>query len=126
MMRYFKKQDGSVYGFDSKQLNLIHDDMVEMTDEEIDRHKNPEKYLSDEQKVQLARERMPTLSPIEFDLKLDANGLYDAVQTLIVGNRTLMIAYTRAIYFSRTDPFIEEARVALGLTHEQVDGMWLS
>ena len=125
-MRYFKKQDGSVYGFDSKQLNLIHDDMVEMTDEEIDRHKNPEKYLSDEQKVQLARERMPTLSPIEFDLKLDANGLYDAVQTLIVGNRTLMIAYTRAIYFSRTDPFIEEARVALGLTHEQVDGMWLS
>lgn len=126
MMRYFKKQDGSVYGFDSKQLNLIHDDMVEMTADELDRHKNPEKYLSDEQKVQLARERMPTLTPIEFDIKLVDAGLYEQVQALIQSDIKLKIAYTRATFFSRTDPFIDQARIALNLTDEQVDEMWVS
>lgn len=124
MMRYFKKQDGSVYGFDSKQLNLIHDDMVEMTDEEIDRHKNPEKHLSDEEKLLIYRQNMPTLSPIEFDIKLVNAGLYDQVQSLIQSDIKLKIAYTRATFFSRTDPFIDQARIALNLTDEQVDDMW--
>ena len=126
MKHFIDTATGDVYGYEDNQLYLVKEGMREMTDDEFDRHKNPEKYLSDEEKVQLARKRMPTLSPIEFDLKLDASGLYDSVQTLIAGNRTLMIAYTRALYFSRTDPFIEEARIALGLTHEQVDTMWTS
>lgn len=125
-MRYFKKQDGSVYGFDSTQLNLIHDDMVEMTDDELDRHKNPEKYLSAEEKAQLSRERMPTLTPIEFDIKLVDAGLYDQVQVLIQSDVKLKIAYTRATFFSRTDSFIDQARIALGLTDEQVDAIWVS
>lgn len=97
-----------------------------MTDEEIDRHENPEEYLSDAEKAQLNRARMPTLTPIEFDIKLNDAGLYDAVQDLIKTDRTLMIAYTRAIYFSRTDPFIEQARIALGLTNGEIDVMWTS
>lgn len=97
-----------------------------MTDEEIDRHENPEKYLSDEEKAQLNRERMPTLTPIEFDIKLNNAGLYDTVQELIKDNFELRIAYNRATFFSRTDPFIDQARVALGLTDEQVDEMWTS
>ena len=39
-----------------------------MTDDEIGHHENPEKYLSDEEKAQLNRERMPRLTPIEFDI----------------------------------------------------------
>ena len=97
-----------------------------MTDEEIDRHENPDKYLSDIEKSQLNRERMPNLTPIEFDIKLNDAGLYDAVQNLIKGNFNLRIAYTRATFFSRTDPFIDQARIALGLTDEQVDEMWLN
>lgn len=124
-MRHFLFKD-EVYAFEDDQLHLISDGMIEMSDDEVDRHINPEKYLSDVEKAQLSRECMPTLSPIEFDLKLDANGLYDAAQTLIAGNRTLMIAYTRATYFSRTDSFIEQARLALNLTHEQIDEMWTS
>ena len=50
---------------------------------------------------------MPTLTPIEFDIKL-------------------RIAYTRTTFFSRTDPFIDQARIALGLTDEQVDMIWES
>ena len=79
-----------------------------------------------EQIAEYKRSIMPILTPIEFDLKLDANGLYDAVQDLIKSNRTLSIAYNRATFFSRTDPFIDQARIALNLTDEQVDAMWVS
>ena len=95
-----------------------------MTDDEIDRHENPEKYLSDEEKAYLNRERMPQLTPIEFDIKLVGAGLYDQVQELIQSDIKLRIAYTRATFFSRTDPFIDQARIALGLTDEQVDMIW--
>ena len=97
-----------------------------MTDDEIGHHENPEKYLSDEEKAQLNRERMPTLTPIEFDIKLNNAGLYDAVQDSIKDNFELRIAYNRATFFSRTDPFVDQARIALGLTDEQVDAMWTS
>ena len=72
------------------------------------------------------RTQMPTLTPIEFDIKLNNAGLYDTVQDLIKDSFELRIAYTRATFFSRTDPFIDQARIALGLTDEQVDMIWES
>ena len=81
----------------------------------------------DQQKlIEFNRQKMPTLSPIEFDLKLNNAGLYDAVQELIKDNFELRIAYTRAIFFSRLNPFIIQATEALGLTPEQVDAIWTS
>ena len=126
-MKYYKK-DNEVFAFeiDGSQDDYITEDMVKMTDDEVDRHINPEKYLSDIEKVQLNRERMPRLTPIEFDIKLNNAGLYDAVQELIKDNFEMRIAYTRATFFSRTDPFIDQARIALGLTDEQVDMIWES
>ena len=118
-IRYFDGDVGVGDYIDLNQYRL-------MTDDEIDRHENPEKYLSDEEKAQLNRERMPTLTPIEFDTKLVDAGLYDQVQELIQSDVKLKIAYTRAIFFSRLDPFIDQARIALGLTPEQVDEMWTS
>ena len=97
-----------------------------MTDDEIEHHENPEKYLSDIEKTQLNRERMLRLTPIEFDIKLVDSGLYDQVQGLIASDIKVKIAYTRATFFSRTDPFIDQARIALGLTDEQVDMIWES
>ena len=127
-MRKLFKKDGLVFEFESdgSQDDYITEDMVKMTDDEVDRHVNPEKYLSDIEKAQLKRERMPTLTPIEFDIKLNNAGLYDAVQDLIKDNFELRIAYNRATFFSRTDPFIDQARIALGLTPEQVDAIWES
>ena len=95
-----------------------------MTEEEVDRHENPEKYLSDEERAQFNRSQMPNLTPIEFDIKLNNNGLYDAVQELIKDNFEMRIAYSRATLFSRTASFVDQARIALGLTDEQVDAMW--
>ena len=81
----------------------------------------------DQQKlIEFNRKNMPTLTPIEFDIKLNNAGLYDTVQDLIKDNFELRIAYNRATFFSRTDPFIDQARIALNLTDEQVDEMWTS
>ena len=81
----------------------------------------------DQQKlIEFNRQNMPTLSPIEFDIKLNNNGLYDAVQELIKDNFEMRIAYSRAAFFRRTDSFVDQARIALGLTDEQVDEMWTS
>ena len=126
-MKYYKLGN-EVYAFEANgsQDDYITEDMVKMTGDEVDRHINPEKYLSDEEKAQLNRERMPTLTPIEFDIKLNNAGLYDAVQELIKDKFELHIAYNRATFFSRTDPFIDQARIALNLTDEQVDAMWVS
>ena len=72
------------------------------------------------------RTQMPNLTPQEFDLKLYRHGLYDPVQDLISSNFEMKIAYNRAGFFSRTDPFIDQARIALNLTDEQVDTIWES
>ena len=126
-MKYFIL-NGEVFAFeaDGSQDDYITEHMVKMSNDDVARHINPEKYLSDEEKAQLNRERMPTLTPIEFDIKLIDAGLYDQVQSLIQSDVKLKIAYTRATFFSRTAPFINQARIALGLTDEQVDEMWTS
>ena len=129
MQKYIKNDFSEIRYFEDDVIVGEWIDLSEyrlMTEDEIDKHENPEKYLSDEEKAHLNRQNMPTLTPIEFDIKLNNAGLYDAVQDLIKDNFNLRIAYNRATYFSRTDPFIDQARIALGLTNEQVDAMWTS
>lgn len=125
-MKYYKI-NGEVFAFESdgSQDDFIKPEMSSMTHDEVDRYINPERYMSAEEKLRLVRERMPTLTPIEFDIKLVDAGLYDQVQELIQSDVKLKIAYTRATFFSRTDPFVEQARIALGLTDEQVDTIWV-
>ena len=83
-------------------------------------------FTTDQTKLaQFNRQNMPNLSPIECDMKLNNNGLYDAVQELIKDNFEMRIAYSRAAFFSRTDSFVDQARIALNLTDEQVDEMWM-
>ena len=88
--------------------------------------KNGEIKIDQQKLIEFNRQNMPTLTPIEFDTKLKNNGLYDAVQDLIKDNFEMRIAYNRATFFSRTASFIDQARIALGLTDEQVDEMWTS
>ena len=125
MKLFFKENE--IYAYSDTQIkDGLSEGLTELTPDEIDKHLYPEKYLSDEEKAQLNRERMQTLTPIEFDIKLNNAGLYDAVQDLIKDSFELRIAYNRATFFSRTDPFIDQARIALGLTDEQVDEMWMN
>ena len=79
---------------------------------------------TEEERKEYERSLMPSLSPIEFDIKLNNNGLYGAVQELIKDNFEMRIAYNRATFFSRTASFVDQARISLGLTDDQVDAMW--
>ena len=125
-MKFFFKES-EIYAYSDVQIKGgLSEGLTELTPDEIDKHLYPEKYLSDEEKAQLNRERMPTLTPIDFDIKLVDAGLYDQVQSLIKSDVKLRIAYTRATFFSRTDLFIDQARIALNLTDEQVDEMWMN
>ena len=144
-MQKYIKQDLSEIRYFEDDVNVSdYIDLNEyrlMTDAEILKHEsNPntdyhvwDEKLSEwvdnrtpEQIAEYERTQMPTLSPIEFDIKLNKNGLYDAVQELIKDDLELRIAYNRATFFSRTDSFIDQARIALGLTDEQVDTIWES
>ena len=87
---------------------------------------NGEIKIDQQKLIEFNRQNMPALTPIEFDIKLVDAGLYDQVQSLIKSDVKLRIAYTRATFFNRTDPFIDQARIALNLTDEQVDEMWVN
>ena len=128
VMRKLYKKDGEICEFaqDGSQDSLITEDFVAMTESEIDQHINPQNYMSDEEKLLVYRQNMPTLTPIEFDIKLNNAGLYDTVQDLIKDNFEMRVAYNRATFFSRTASFVDQARIALGLTDKQVDEMWTS
>ena len=116
--------EGEVWGV--KSGFQIPANAVLMSEADVDKLYNPEKYLSNEEKLLIYRQNMPTLTPIEFDIKLNNAGLYDAVQELIKDKFELRIAYNRATFFNRTSPFIDQARIALNLTDEQVDAMWMN
>ena len=129
MQKYINNKSSEIRYFEDDVLVSDLVDLGEyrlMTESEIDKHENPEKYTSAEEKLRLVRLCMPTLTPIEFDIKLVDAGLYDQVQELIASDIKLKIAYTRATFFSRTNPFINQAQIALNLTDEQVDEMWTS
>lgn len=75
-MKYYKKDD-QVYAFedDGSQDDYITSDMVLMTADEVDRHLNPQNYLTDEQKLQIKKEINLQKAQSEYDiatLKIDA------------------------------------------------------
>ncbi|MEB5476001.1 hypothetical protein [Acinetobacter pollinis] len=75
-MKYYKKDD-QVYAFedDGSQDDYITSDMVLMTADEVDRHLNPQNYLTDEQKLQIKKNGNLQKAQSEYDiatLKIDA------------------------------------------------------
>ena len=105
-------------------FNIVNLDELPSSPSETWYIENGEIKVDQQKLIEFNRKKMPTLSPIEFDIKLNNAGLYDAVQELIKDNFEMRIAYNRATFFSRTASFIDQARIALGLTDEQVDEMW--
>ena len=107
-------------------FNIVNLDELPSSPSETWYIENGEIKVDQQKLIEFNRKNMPTLTPIEFDIKLNNAGLYDAVQDLIKDSFELRIAYNRATFFSRTAPFIDQARIALGLTDEQVDMIWES
>lgn len=82
----------------------------------------------DQSKVQqIVREQMPTLSPREFRKRLRDAFLFNAVEQYVLNsdNGYLKDAWEYSEFFSRTDPVLIEAMLALGLTDEKMDQIWI-
>ena len=139
-MRHIYTKDGELYEFSEEQLQLVDESFEAVTGDLYAQLITPKpsefhnKWVdgewidqrTEQERNAYARTIMPTLTPIEFDIKLVDAGLYEQVQDLISKDTKLGITYTRATFFSRTDLFIDQARKALGLTDEQVDEMWMN
>ena len=130
-MKYYKK-DNDVFAFESdgSQDDYITEDMVMMTDLEVDKHLNPKKYMSDEQLYDIYVKSLKPLTRRQFKLVLLENNLLEQVETLInsvedTTQRTrLQIEYSEATEFQRTSNSVKYMCNLLGLTEEQINQMW--
>ena len=130
-MKYFKFKN-EVYAFelDGSQDHLITEEHVAMTDEDVDRHINPRKYYSDEEKRTFYLASLRPLTRRQFKLTLLENGLLDQIENSISAIKDaqarvrIQIEYTEATEFHRTSDSVAYMCQLLGLTDEQVDQMW--
>ncbi len=130
-MKYFKYEN-DVYAFelDGSQDHLISDQHIPMTADEIDRHINPENYLSDEEKEFLRLSRFIALTRRQFKLALLENGLLETVEQMIesIADPTVKarieIEYSESERFERTNQSVQYILGVLDLTSDQVDEMW--
>ena len=130
-MKYYKLNN-DVYAFelDGSQDDYIKPDMVLMTDEEIDRHINPEKYLTQVDKYNNYLKSLPPLTRRQFKLALLANNLLDVIDNTIASiadplvKAHITIEYTEATEFVRTSDSVKYVLNILGLTEEQANTIW--
>lgn len=122
-MKYFKNQNsGEVFAFE--------DDLMEMTTEEVDRHLNPQNYLTDEEKEQIRLAKFTALTRRQFKLVLLEHNLLNTVEQSInaIEDKTLrtriQIEYEESDKFERTNDSVQHMLSILNLTDEQVDEMW--
>lgn len=131
-MKYFKDKDGSVYAFDDdgSQDEFITPAMKKMTNSQIDRHLNPQKYLSDEEKNLIYLQSLRPLTRRQFMLALVENDLDEAVETAI-GNiqdakqrKQMSIEYKDAQTFERFSASIMTMATLINLDEESLNSMW--
>lgn len=130
-MKYYKL-NSQIFAFelDGSQDEFIKSDMQKMTEEEINIHTNPAKYLSEEQKYNKYLNSLPPLTRRQFKLVLLENNLFTQIDTAIaniedVTQRTrIEIEYTEAYEFVRTSNSVKYMCNILGLTEEQINIMW--
>ncbi|NWK63788.1 hypothetical protein HYI12_14815 [Acinetobacter sp. SwsAc3] len=128
-MRYFKK-DLEVYAFEENQLHLVDNTFSAMNAEEVDRHMNPQNYMSDEEKELFRLTQFKPLTRRQFKLALLENGLLDTVEQMIesiedpITKTRIQIEYSESERFERTNGSIQYMLGLLELTTDQVDEMW--
>ena len=130
-MKFYKK-NGEVYAFevDGSQDELITEDYLAMTDEEIDRHINPDKYLTEAENYNNYLKSLPPLTRRQFKLALLANNLLDVIDNTIASiadplvKAHITIEYTESTEFVRTSDSVKYMLNILDLTEEQANTIW--
>ncbi len=130
-MKYYKLEN-KVYAFedDSSQDDYIKPEMVLMTSEEVDKHINPEKYLTEQQKYNIYLTSLKPLTRRQFRLALYNYNLLNTVEISINAiedehlKTTMQIEYQDADKFFRTSESVLYMIQMLGMTEKQVNDMW--
>jgi hypothetical protein len=130
-MKYYKLEN-QVYAFevDGSQDDYIKPEMVLMTSEEVYKHINPEKYLTEEQKHSIYLNSLKPLTRRQFKLVLLENDLLDEVELAInnIEDKTtktrMQIEYTEATEFKRNSESLLFMCQLLNLSEEQINIMW--
>lgn len=131
-MKYYKLQQ-KVYAFESdgSQDHLITAEFIAMTAYEIDRYINPQKYLSDKERLAQKRNQYPTLTRYQFLRCLLENGFKSSdieskIQLLEdeFTREITLLSFKEATSFLRTDESILALQSVLTLSDDKVDSMW--
>ncbi|ENU92505.1 hypothetical protein F971_01487 [Acinetobacter vivianii] len=133
-MKYFLNTDTKqVHAFptDGTQDDFITSSMILMNSEQVDRHLNQEKYMSEEEKYELYLKRLKPLERRQFKLMLLKNGLLTPLEEAInsiedsAQKMRIQIEYTDSDSFDRlSEAVIFMLFDLLSLTKNQVDQMW--
>lgn len=129
MSRYYKL-DETVFYFDDDQLHLVTKNMKRMTDVEVDRHLNPQKYMSPQQRTELKAASYQNISKLQLKLTLLSEGLLANFESYIaeiqdpIEKLKAEIIYTDSTNFDRLSAFIITAFTALGFTSEDINSFW--
>ena len=130
-MKYYKLND-EVFAFeaDGSQDDYITNSMVKMSTDEIDRHINPNKYLTASQQYQLYLQSLKPLSRKQFKLVLLDNDLLGDLETAISSiedtteKKRIEIEYTESDKFARTSESVKTMFALINQTEEQINELW--
>lgn len=130
-MRHFYKKDGRIYEFLVDQLDHVTDEFTAMTIAEIDRHLFPEKYMTEQEQLELKRSQYPKLTRYQFMRGMLEYGYKSSdieAQIMLIEHEytreLTMIGFKEATNFVRTDPSIDVMRDMLKRTDLEIDEFW--
>ncbi|WP_034589699.1 hypothetical protein [Acinetobacter variabilis] len=131
-MKFFLKNN-VVYAFeaDGSQDHLITGEFIAMTAEQIDRHINPLKYMSEDEKYQLYLRTLRSLTRRQFRRVLVLNGYdLDQIRATIMAiedtqlRQLTLVDWDDADTFERQDESLIMMAGMLGMSEQQVNTMW--
>ncbi len=131
MRRFYKKGD-SVFELaqDGSQDHVLTDEYIKMTDDEIDRHLFPEKYMTGAEKRERYLKSLAPLTRRQFKLILLKYDLLDKVSEGLVKieDKTLrmqaQIEFEDSTMFERLNPTLLLLYKTMGISESQLDSMW--
>ena len=129
MGKYYKTES-SVFFFEDDQLDLVTPTMQLMTEVEIDRHLNPVKYLTAQERSLFEASLKMPINKVQLKLALLSSGKLLEFEAFIASIQDpteklkAEITYTDSVYFNRLDTFIITAFTALGFTSEDLNSFW--
>ena len=124
-MKYYKTNN-EVYAFESdgSQDHLITDAFIAMTQDEIDHHINPQKYLTSEEKALIKRQSLPAITKRQFNLYMYDHSLTKQINALFESYPRGKVEFDSVDRIERNSPTVQAMILELNWTDEQVDIMW--